>query len=165
MTTPIGSSDGEREALRRIKAFVVGEARPHWPVDLQCTQSRMHIADICDAALSSDREMAPEAEAEDSVYQTGAQIGEPEAVDGDKRPTVTLSGRQIRSALQWALPNGSTDDDLDTEWVIGWSPGHEPNEDGDSCPAGMVMWMADYPEEGYLPLGAGNEHNAHTGTP
>ena len=41
------------EALRRIKALVVGDARPNWPVDMQCTATRGVIADICDAALAA----------------------------------------------------------------------------------------------------------------
>ncbi len=72
------------------------------------------------------------------------------AAPADPHPSIKLTARQIKHAHQWSLPEGS--DDLDTEWIIGYTPGNVANEDGDSVKPGMVMWMADYPEEGCLPL-------------
>lgn len=41
-----------RKALERIKAHVVGDARPRWDVSMETTASRGYIADLCDAALA-----------------------------------------------------------------------------------------------------------------
>ena len=43
-----------RDALRRIKALVCGDAAPHWLAGMSTTKSRIRIADICDAALAEE---------------------------------------------------------------------------------------------------------------
>jgi hypothetical protein len=49
------------EAIKAIKGLVAGDARPHWDVSMETTQSRMKIADICDAMLQAlhDGEAVP----------------------------------------------------------------------------------------------------------
>lgn len=75
----------------------------------------------------------------------------PEETSKAGRGSVTLTARQIRNAAQWAVPDGSDDDALDSEWVIGYAdPG--PSDTREELLRGWVMWMAEYPEEGSLPL-------------
>jgi hypothetical protein len=50
-----------RKALEQIKASVVGDAFPRWPVDMQVTYMRGWIADVCDAALSETQRSSSEA--------------------------------------------------------------------------------------------------------
>lgn len=66
-------------------------------------------------------------------------------------PVLYLTARQIRTALEWALPEGSSADDLDATWRIGTREAGA-DEEGEPYSAGLVMWMDDYPEEGCLPL-------------
>ena len=40
-----------KTALRKIKALVVGDALPNWDRGMRTTQTRGHIADLCDIAL------------------------------------------------------------------------------------------------------------------
>lgn len=48
-----------RKALERIKAHVVGDARPNWDVSMETTASRGYIADLCDAALAQPQAAQP----------------------------------------------------------------------------------------------------------
>jgi hypothetical protein len=67
---------------------------------------------------------------------------------------VTLTARQILAALEFAAPDFATDDDqLETNVVIAWGEeGSTFDDEGNPDPAGYRAWLADYPEEGAIPL-------------
>lgn len=63
-----------RKALERIKAHVVGDARPHWDVSMETTASRGYIADLCDAALAQPQAAQPVAPAELRGLDTATRV-------------------------------------------------------------------------------------------
>jgi hypothetical protein len=67
---------------------------------------------------------------------------------------ITLSALQLREALEFAAPDFDADEDQrETEVCIAWAPENTVSDDeGGFEPAGYVIWLADYPEEGCMPL-------------
>lgn len=66
---------------------------------------------------------------------------------------VTLTGRQLRDALELAAPDSGDAEQLDTELTIVWREAWTSNE-GDKMPEGYYAYYAEYPEEGsFGPLG------------
>jgi hypothetical protein len=79
---------------------------------------------------------------------------EPPSAEPVEARRVTLTARQILAALEFAAPDFATEDDqLDTKVVIAWGEeGSTFDDDGNPDPAGYRAWLADYPEEGAIPL-------------
>lgn len=77
-------------------------------------------------------------------------------VAGDVRAaTITLTALNLRNALDFVAPDFETDEDQrETEVTICWAPDRQ-SIDGDHLPAGYYCWLADYPEEGCIPLDQG----------
>lgn len=62
-------------------------------------------------------------------------------------PQITLTGQQLKDALDWCAPERDTDpDQLESEVTIGH--GDERHHSG----KGLYLWWTDYPEEGSIPL-------------
>jgi hypothetical protein len=72
------------------------------------------------------------------------------AQEGSGHRGVTLNGRQLREAMEFI----DSDDECDVG--IAWLPDRTSSE-GEAMPAGYYAWMADYPEEGCIPLTATDE--------
>lgn len=69
--------------------------------------------------------------------------------------TVTLTALNLRNALDFVAPDFETDEDQrESEVTIVWAPDRQ-SIDGDHLPAGYYCWLADYPEEGCIPLDQG----------
>src|ERR1700686_2768651 len=66
----------------------------------------------------------------------------------------TLTARQLRNALDFVAPDFDKEEDQrDTEVTIGWAEdGVTKDDEGNGDPAGYRCWLADYPEEGCIPL-------------
>ena len=68
-----------------------------------------------------------------------------------KKDFIVITGRQLKNALEFVAPDCPKDEDqLDTEVCIGFAP--ERVIDGETLPAGLMVWLAEYPEEGAIPL-------------
>lgn len=110
-----GSSDGEREAfeepLRKLLDYCDDSDG-----SLYGTLSTSLVRELVLAALSSDREMAPEAKAKDSVNQTGALRQEPEAAVGDS--LIAKQARRI-DALETELAMFREARDDIRMWIVG----------------------------------------------
>jgi hypothetical protein len=67
---------------------------------------------------------------------------------------VTLTAKQLATALDFAAPDYATDEDQrETQVSIAWGPeGSTTSDEGDPDPAGYKVWMTDYPGEGSIPL-------------
>jgi hypothetical protein len=78
----------------------------------------------------------------------------PPAAQQEPVAKLCLTARQIKAAHAWAVAPAESDDDLDSEWWFGERAKGPWGDDGETVPAGIVMWMAEYPEEGCLPLDA-----------
>ena len=67
---------------------------------------------------------------------------------------ITLTARQLANAMEFAAPDFAADEEQrDTVVTIAWAPaGAVRDDDGKPEPAGLVVWITDYPEEGSLPL-------------
>lgn len=83
--------------------------------------------------------------------QTEPLASAPKCSSTQAERSITLTGRQLRTALAWVMPDPSDWDSLDTEVTIAWCDDITGDED-EPMPAGYVLWFADYPEEGCLPL-------------
>lgn len=85
MSQPRAEPEALREALTRIKAAVVGDALPNWPVEARVTHMRGWIADVCDAALEAQG--APEPVGPDD-YEWSAPLASQKAAIGAEPPDV-----------------------------------------------------------------------------
>jgi hypothetical protein len=74
--------------------------------------------------------------------------------DGKAAASVRLTAAQLRHALEFIAPDFDIDaDQRESEVVIAWrDAGAVVDDDGKPEPAGYVAWLADYPEEGCIPL-------------
>ena len=69
---------------------------------------------------------------------------------------VTLSGNQLRRALRFVNPDEKDADQLETEVCIAWidDRSYPPPIEGEPQESpGYRVWLAEYPEEGSVPLG------------
>lgn len=67
-------------------------------------------------------------------------------------PTIQLNATQLRSALELAAPDFDTDEDQrEVEVVLQRLPART-SSDGEPMEAGLYCWLAEYPEEGCIPL-------------
>lgn len=65
----------------------------------------------------------------------------------ERKPRIELTAHQLQQALEFIAPDRETDkDQLDASAGIGMFDAVE--SDGETLPAGMYVWCADYPEEG-----------------
>lgn len=73
---------------------------------------------------------------------------------GKQRNDITLNASQLRRALDFAAPDFDRDEDQrKVEVSIGWREmGDVLDDDGHPDPDGYVAWLAEYPEEGCIPL-------------
>lgn len=90
-----------------------------------------------------------------------APQAEQQAVRPDKewqRNTVKLTAAQLAEALEFVAPDYFVDDEQhEHEVCIAWAPdGTVPHDEGGFEPAGYVVWLAEYPEEGCMPLDGQN---------
>lgn len=76
-------------------------------------------------------------------------VAQPAPAAHDGSEGITISGYQLRDALQFLAPDGSQDQ-LEARVTIQWGP--ERTHDEGTDPAGLFCWMTDYPEEGSIPL-------------
>jgi hypothetical protein len=72
------------------------------------------------------------------------------------QPAITLTGHQLRAALELAWPDGDNDPDQG-ETVVTLCQRHEfpaTDEDGKAVvlPAGLYLYYDDLPEEGIIPI-------------
>jgi hypothetical protein len=67
----------------------------------------------------------------------------------ESEPRITLTGYQLREALEFLAPDG-TAEQLEQELCV--SIGSPKDDDGNEWPRGPVCWLEEYPEEGCLPL-------------
>lgn len=66
---------------------------------------------------------------------------------------VTLTGRQIKNALEFVNPDGDRDlDQLECELTIRYFPASTDQEMGEKMPAGYWAFFTDYPDEGRIDL-------------
>ena len=68
---------------------------------------------------------------------------------------VTLTGEQLKKALEFVNPDGDKDlEQLECEVCIAHLPAHEVQGDDmvEQMPAGLYAWIAEYSEEGCIPL-------------
>ncbi len=105
--SPSAGEDSERlkEALRQVKAFVVGEKTPNWHDDAMTYITRGKIADICDIALAHpqhprDVKASPSASGDSkfSEFIRNATPEEKEAVYTDVMKRATERQNACRSA-------------------------------------------------------------------
>lgn len=67
-------------------------------------------------------------------------------------PAMQLNATQLRSALELAAPDFDTDEDQrEVEVVLQRLPART-SSDGEPMEAGLYCWLAEYPEEGCIPL-------------
>jgi len=71
------------------------------------------------------------------------------AADAQKEPIFTISGYQLREALEFLAPDG-IDEQLEQEVCIQHGP--ERTHDEGTDPAGLYCWLEEYPEEGAIAL-------------
>lgn len=93
--------------------------------------------------------------------QQAAPQADQQAVRPDKewqRNTVKLTAAQLAEALEFVAPDYFVDDEQhEHEVCISWAPdGTVPHDEGGFEPAGYVVWLAEYPEEGCMPLDGQN---------
>lgn len=85
-----------------------------------------------------------------------AGLGAPAPVPVATKPrySITMSGTQLREALEFVNPDGPSDvDQAETEVTITEREAFTSSE-GEAMPAGLYVHLAEYPEEGvYGPLG------------
>ena len=75
----------------------------------------------------------------------------PAAMEGTG-PAMQLNATQLRSALELAAPEFDTDEDQrEVEVVLQRLPART-SSDGEPMEAGLYCWLAEYPEEGCIPL-------------
>jgi hypothetical protein len=73
----------------------------------------------------------------------------------DSEHSMTLTAKQVMEALEFIAPDRDTDtDQLECEvTLINLTAEHAPlDDDNKRMPAGLYMYVTEYPEEGYVPL-------------
>ena len=69
-----------------------------------------------------------------------------------------LTVAQLREAIDFANPDGPDDEDQQhTELVIGYLEDQPVSDDGEQYHTGWFAWLAEYPEEGCIPLDWNND--------
>ncbi|VTU32155.1 hypothetical protein H4CHR_02954 [Variovorax sp. PBS-H4] len=93
------------------------------------------------AALSRQAPAAPAEAADQKCLPNGIRY---------MLPPLNLSGYQLREAMTFVAPDG-TDEQMEQEVCIAERDAGI-DMDGEPYPAGLCCWLAEYPEEGSIPL-------------
>lgn len=75
-----------------------------------------------------------------------------EMIESDTSSSITLSATQLMSALQFVAPDYFTDADQREAEIVISRLDTGKFSDGEPRPAGIYAWLAEYPEEGCIPL-------------
>lgn len=114
----------------------------------------LEIRADCNAVVCGKSDRITELEAEVTRLRVdGARYGAmvEKLCNEPKKDFIVITGRQLKNALEFVAPDCPKDEDqLDTEVCIGFAP--ERVIDGETLPAGLMVWLAEYPEEGAIPL-------------
>lgn len=73
--------------------------------------------------------------------------------------SITITAKELREAVEFVNPDADDPDQQETEVVIWYRKETTTSTDGDILPIGWYCHLAEYPEEGCIPLSASKENN------
>ena len=85
------------------------------------------------------------------------------AADGDRYslPPVVMTGYQLQAALGFIAPDG-TAEQMEQQVCIALRNQVKDEDEGTTLPAGLFVWLEEYPEEGLMPLDNVPEMSMHS---